>query len=200
MTAQSYLVIKADRLAEELFLNGDINETERDNYNKWLEVISNETLIEVELGYSDAEMEELLNLHKAKSGPKTVRMIEIFNATIRCLQENFPSEASVIIDWSEYETYVEEPEVIYFRIDAHTPFGRTNSYYYRCTDTAELKKFCDECVFDHALEWCDEDFHLMEKYDMTPEEYFAASSYSLVPVSDTEFKLSLIDTGVANED
>ena len=75
----------------------------------------------------------------------------------------------------------------YYKITCHTPFvGEENDYYIKVFNEEELYQQIDECVYETANDWYDE--QTLIEQDMDEEEYFESCEVkSVVEISKEEF-------------
>ena len=74
----------------------------------------------------------------------------------------------------------------YYRITCHTPYvGEDNDYYVAVKDKAELEAAIEECLYENANEWYDEDT-VREDYP-DEEEYYAECYHELAEIDKEEY-------------
>ena len=73
----------------------------------------------------------------------------------------------------------------YYRITCHTPYvGEDNDYYVGVRDRAELEAAIEECLYENANEWYDEEIRV----DYPDEdEYYAECYYELEEIDKEEY-------------
>ena len=75
----------------------------------------------------------------------------------------------------------------YYKVICHTAFcGEESEFYIKTYSEHELRPQIDECVYENALEWYDE--QTLEENDMTEEEYYAECGVkALVEITEEEY-------------
>ena len=64
----------------------------------------------------------------------------------------------------------------YYKITCYTPFvGESNDYYIKTNSQKEFEKLADECVYENANEWCDD--QTLEENGMSEDDYYADCGY-----------------------
>ena len=75
----------------------------------------------------------------------------------------------------------------FYRVTCYTPFiGEENDYYIATDLHDELIAFADDCAYENALEWCDD--QTLEENDMTEDDYYAECGYRIREISEEEYR------------
>lgn len=74
----------------------------------------------------------------------------------------------------------------YYKVTCYTPFvGESNDYYIKANSHKEFIKLADECVYENALEWCDD--QTLEENGMSEDDYHADCGYYAEEIDREEY-------------